>query len=136
VLSIAVSCSWPIHQLDMKSAFLHGDLEETVYAHQPVVASSTCQPLARFARCRNHYIASSRLLVHGITGLPPKSVSTALPRHSLMLSNQVPGSMGSRNGNVVHGTLQKLGFNTTGTRLFPRSWNGTRNVAKFPVPGY
>jgi hypothetical protein len=57
------------------------------------------------------------------------------------LSNQVPGSMGSRNGNVVRGTLLKLGFNTTGTRLFPRSRNGTnvprtRNVAKFPVPGY
>jgi hypothetical protein len=59
----------------------------------------------------------------------------------LDLSNQVPGSMGSRNGNVVRGTLQKLGFNTTGTRSFPRSRNGTnvpgtRNVAKFPVPGY
>jgi hypothetical protein len=57
------------------------------------------------------------------------------------LSNQVPGSMGSRNGNVVRGMLQKLGFNTTGTRLFPHSRNGTnvpgtRNVAKFPVPGY
>jgi hypothetical protein len=50
-------------------------------------------------------------------------------------------SMGSRNGNVVRGTLLKLGFNTTGTRLFPCSRNGTnvpgtRNVAKFPVPGY
>jgi hypothetical protein len=60
---------------------------------------------------------------------------------SLSLSNQVPGSMGSRNGNVVRGTLLKLGFNNTGTRLFPRYRNGTnvpgtRNVAKFPVPGY
>jgi hypothetical protein len=49
--------------------------------------------------------------------------------------------MGSRNGNVVHGTLLKLDFNTTGMRLFPRSWNrtnvyGTRNVATFPVSGY
>jgi hypothetical protein len=57
------------------------------------------------------------------------------------LSNQVPGSMGSRNENVVRGTLLKLVFNTTITRLFPRSRNGTnvpgtRNVAKFPVPGY
>jgi hypothetical protein len=59
----------------------------------------------------------------------------------LGLSNQVPGSMGSRNENVVRGTLQKLGFNTTGTRLFPCFQNGTnvpgtRNVAKFLVPGY
>jgi len=35
VLSIAASRSWPIHQLDVKNAFLHGDLEETIYAHQP-----------------------------------------------------------------------------------------------------
>nr|ACN26732.1 unknown [Zea mays] len=34
--------------------------------------------------------------------------------------------MGSRNGNVVRGTLQKVGFNTTGTRLFPRSRNEER----------
>jgi hypothetical protein len=35
VLSIATSHSWPIHQMDVKNAFLHGDLEETVYCKQP-----------------------------------------------------------------------------------------------------
>jgi hypothetical protein len=29
---------------------------------------------------------------------------------------------------VVHGTLLKLGFNTTETRLFPRSQNGTKII--------
>ncbi|GJX47076.1 ribonuclease H-like domain-containing protein [Tanacetum coccineum] len=34
-LSLVVSRDWPIHQLDMKNAFLHGHLSETVYMHQP-----------------------------------------------------------------------------------------------------
>jgi hypothetical protein len=34
-LSIATSRQWPIHQLDVKNAFLHGHLDETVYYQQP-----------------------------------------------------------------------------------------------------
>ena len=36
VLSVVVSSSWPIHQLDVKNAFLHGSLQETVYCQQPL----------------------------------------------------------------------------------------------------
>nr|GEY25484.1 ribonuclease H-like domain-containing protein [Tanacetum cinerariifolium] len=35
VFSLAASRHWPIHQLDVKNAFLHGDLSETIYMHQP-----------------------------------------------------------------------------------------------------
>ena len=35
ILSMDVQNSWSIHQLDVKSAVLHGELEEEVYVEQP-----------------------------------------------------------------------------------------------------
>jgi len=35
-LSIALPKSWPMHQLDVKNAFLHAKLNETIYLHQSI----------------------------------------------------------------------------------------------------
>jgi len=35
VLTIALTSWWPIHQIDINNAFLHGDLSSPVYMQQP-----------------------------------------------------------------------------------------------------
>nr|GEV11441.1 ribonuclease H-like domain-containing protein [Tanacetum cinerariifolium] len=42
--SLATSRHWPIHQLDVKNAFLHGDLSKTVYMHQPLGFRDSIHP--------------------------------------------------------------------------------------------
>ena len=44
VLSIALSKSWLIHQLDVKNAFLHGNLHETVYMCQSMGFRDSSHP--------------------------------------------------------------------------------------------
>nr|GEY64301.1 hypothetical protein [Tanacetum cinerariifolium] len=49
VLSLAVSHDWPIHHLDVKNAFFHVHLSETVYMHQPPEFVDSARPDYRTA---------------------------------------------------------------------------------------
>ncbi|GKA84278.1 ribonuclease H-like domain-containing protein [Tanacetum coccineum] len=65
VLSLAVTRDWPIHQLDVKNSFLHGQLSETVYMHQPLGFVDSAI-LIMFIICSVHYMAYLLLYVDDI----------------------------------------------------------------------
>jgi hypothetical protein len=35
IIAMAIAKGWPLHQMDVKNDFLHGDLQEEVYMEQP-----------------------------------------------------------------------------------------------------
>jgi len=55
VLSLALSRSWPVHQLDVKNAFLHGTLTETVYCTQPAGFVDPAHPELVYQLNKSHY---------------------------------------------------------------------------------
>ena len=58
ILSQACSYSWPLRQLDVRNAFLHGDLQEVVYMKQP---SGFVDPTRPTHLCKLHKALYGRL---------------------------------------------------------------------------
>ncbi|XXG72114.1 hypothetical protein AAC387_Pa07g1277 [Persea americana] len=50
ILVVAASHSWPLYQMDVKNAFLHGDLKEDVYMRLPQGFSSGKGMVAKLRR--------------------------------------------------------------------------------------
>ena len=64
LLSLATNLDWPLHQFDIKNAFLNGELEEEVFMtlHQGFVKR---KKKPGYANWRNLYMVSSNLREHG-----------------------------------------------------------------------
>nr|GEY25467.1 ribonuclease H-like domain-containing protein [Tanacetum cinerariifolium] len=53
----ALLSNWPVHQLDVKNAFLNGDLTETIYMYQPSGFVDSCFP---------HYVCRLHRSLYGL----------------------------------------------------------------------
>ncbi|GJT50557.1 ribonuclease H-like domain-containing protein [Tanacetum coccineum] len=61
ILSLALTRNWPVHQLDVKNAFLNGDLSETVYMYQLPGFVDSCSP---------HHVCRLHRSLYGLKQIP------------------------------------------------------------------
>lgn len=84
VLTVVVSHGWPLWQLDVQNTFLHGDLHETVFLHQPpgFVDSSHPHHVCRLSKALYGLKQSPRAWFH--------TLSSSLLDHSFIASHYDP----------------------------------------------
>ena len=61
VIAMAAAKGWSLHQMDVKNAFLHGDLQEEVYMMQPEGYQDDAQP---------HLVCTLRKALYGLKQAP------------------------------------------------------------------
>jgi len=88
ILSLALTFGWPIRELDVKNAFLHGTLIEEVYMRQPLGCVHPHYP-SHMCKLKKAIYGLNRLLGHGSVNLAVSfclMISFVLPLTSLCLS--------------------------------------------------
>ncbi|CAL8151232.1 unnamed protein product [Prunus armeniaca] len=62
LISLAANLDWPLHQFDVKNAFLHGDLEEEVYMDPPLGCNLSSES--------KHYVCKLKKSLYGLKQSP------------------------------------------------------------------
>jgi hypothetical protein len=68
LLALAAEEGWQVHRMDVKAAFLNGDLQEEVYVQQP--PGFICQGL-------EHKVLTLHKVLYGLQSVPLNLLSTA-----------------------------------------------------------